>query len=329
MKNQKKRNLLFHALVPAVLAAFMIPTTAFAAEECRVSIPPVTVEVTGSGAPRDQAYELVLEKDPDQAAADVPMPEKTVVTVLEGEEAVFGEILYQVPGDYKYIISQTADDSVKNITYDSDGAYGFTVRITNGSNGGLVSQVWAYREKDKDLDLESKVTDIRFTNQYIGGGNSEDPGKDPDDPGNDPDNPGEDPDNPGGDPGNPGGDPGNPGGDPGNPGENPGTPGGNPGSSGGRPSGGRPGSSSGSSSGGGPGVEGDGLTQIEDETTPLGGLIPEGLGEIIPETIMDAIIPLAMLPQTGDTTSLGLWVLLLVLSGSGLAGLMAMRKRVI
>lgn len=305
MKNQKKRNLLFHALVPAVLAAFMIPTMAFAAEECRVSIPTVTVDVTGSGAPQDQTYEVVLEADPEWTATEAPMPEKTALVVVKGEEASFGEVVYQVPGDYKYLIRQKADASVQNIDYDSEGAYEVTVRITNDSNGGLASQVWAYREKDKD-DVEAKVTDVRFTNQYTGGG---DPGNNPG--GNEPG---------GNDPGgnNPGGD--NPGGD--NPGGNPG----GGGSSGGRPSGGS--GSSGGSTGGGPGVEGDGLTQIVDETTPLGGLFPEGLSEMIPETIMDSIIPLAMLPQTGDTTSLGLWIMLLVLSSCGLGGLMVMRKRI-
>ena len=52
-----------------------------------------------------------------------------------------------------------------------------------------------------------------------------------------------------------------------------------------------------------------------------------GISDIIPETILDAMVPLAMLPQTGDTTSLGLWILLMALSGCGLTGLVAVRKR--
>lgn len=70
----------------------------------------------------------------------------------------------------------------------------------------------------------------------------------------------------------------------------------------------------------GPGTEvprGDGLTEIGDNETPLGGFT------LIPEEG----VPLAGLPKTGDTTMLSFWILLAVLSGSGLAALAFIRKR--
>lgn len=71
---------------------------------------------------------------------------------------------------------------------------------------------------------------------------------------------------------------------------------------------------------GGSGTEvprGDGLTVIGDNETPLGGFT------LIPEEG----VPLGGLPKTGDTTMLSFWILLAVLSGSGLAALAFIRKR--
>lgn len=69
--------------------------------------------------------------------------------------------------------------------------------------------------------------------------------------------------------------------------------------------------------GGGTAPSGDGLTEIVDEPTPLGGLI----------TIPDGTVPLAGLPKTGDTRNLSFWILLAVISGCGLAVLAGLRKR--
>ena len=53
MTCKKIRNLLCHALVPAVLAVLMVPAIAYAEEPCRVSIP-VEVTVTGNQIPHDR-----------------------------------------------------------------------------------------------------------------------------------------------------------------------------------------------------------------------------------------------------------------------------------
>lgn len=255
MTCKKWKSLLFHALVPAVLAVFMVPTMAYAAEPCSVSIP-VQVDVTGTRIPEDQQYRLELEGVTPQA----PMPEAASLTMTGAGQAFFGPIVYEVPGDYQYEIRQNFE-AVENFVFDAS-VYRITVRVLWDENDGLSSLILAYNEA---VGESQKVEGLTFTNQYTrtsGGGG-----------------------------------------------------GGGGGTSGG-----------GGSTGGGPGVEGDGLTEIGDETTPLADGFP-GISDIIPETILDAMVPLAMLPQTGDTTSLGLWIFLMALSGCGLTGLVAVRKR--
>lgn len=260
MTCKKMKNLLFHALVPAVLAVMMVPTPAYADELCTVSIP-VTVEVTGTRVPEDQQYKLRLEGVTPQA----PMPETTELTMTGAGQVSFGPIVYEVPGDYQYEIRQDSE-AAEYFVYD-ESVYRLTVRVLRNEEEQLSSLILAYNEAAGE---SQKVDGLTFTNQYTrtsGGG------------------------------------------------------------SGGGGGGGGGGTGGGGSGSGGPGVEGDGLTEIGDETTPLAAGFPGAISEMIPETILDAMVPLAVLPQTGDTTSLGLWILLMILSGCGLTGLLAMRKR--
>lgn len=79
--------------------------------------------------------------------------------------------------------------------------------------------------------------------------------------------------------------------------------------------------------GGGGGGGGDGLTPIEDVTTPLSNLT-SGDGEPVLESILDELVPLAdWLPKTGDSTMAALWAVLMVLSGGMLATLIVTRKK--
>lgn len=76
-------------------------------------------------------------------------------------------------------------------------------------------------------------------------------------------------------------------------------------------------SSGGGSHGGGGGggsKGGDGLSTITDTTPPLAEILPEDL-------------PLAVLPKTGDTTNLALWMILMAISACGLAVSAIARKR--
>ncbi len=240
---QKLRKLVFHTLVPAVLAALLLPIMAFAqVQSCSVSIP-VEVKVTGSRIPADIPYRLLMKAITPEA----PMPQSEELVLVNGGQSEFGPMVYTQTGDYQYEIYQNSEPRDR-FTYD-ERIYRVTVRITNGENGELESQVWATDEASE----EEKTESIVFTNNYK---------------------------RPGGGGGGGGSDP-----DP-----------------------------------GGPGTEvpkGDGLTEIGDNETPLGGLT----------LISEEGVPLGGLPKTGDTTILSFWILLAVLSGSGLVGLAFIRRR--
>lgn len=240
---QRLRNLVFHTLVPAVLAVLLLPIMAFAqVQSCSVSIP-VEVKVTGSRIPADIPYRLLMKAITPEA----PMPQSEELVLVNGGQSEFGPMVYTQTGDYQYEIYQNSEPRDR-FTYD-ERIYRVTVRITNGENGELESQVWATDEASE----EEKTESIVFTNNYK---------------------------RPGGGGGGGGSDP-----DP-----------------------------------GGPGTEvpkGDGLTEIGDNETPLGGLT----------LISEEGVPLGGLPKTGDTTILSFWILLAVLSGSGLVGLAFIRRR--
>ena len=226
-----------------MLAALLLPIMAFAqVQSCSVSIP-VEVKVTGSRIPADIPYRLLMKAITPEA----PMPQSEELVLVNGGQSEFGPMVYTQTGDYQYEIYQNSEPRDR-FTYD-ERIYRVTVRITNGENGELESQVWATDEASE----EEKTESIVFTNNYK---------------------------RPGGGGGGGGSDP-----DP-----------------------------------GGPGTEvpkGDGLTEIGDNETPLGGLT----------LISEEGVPLGGLPKTGDTTILSFWILLAVLSGSGLVGLAFIRRR--
>lgn len=241
---QKIRNLVFHTLIPAVLAALMLPTLAFAQESsCSVQIP-VEIQTAGDRYSGNVTYKLRIEPITQGA----PMPANPELVMVNGGSGAFEPMVYTVPADYRYRIYQTSE-AQNRFTYDKT-VYIVTVRVLNDGTGGLTAQIWAANEASG----ETKAEGIRFVNSY---------------------------DRPGGGGG-----------------------GGSDGGGGGTPSGG-----------------GDGLTEINEEGTPLapGG----GILDMIP----DELVPTAMLPKTGDTTNLMLWIVLALLSGGGLAALILLRKR--
>lgn len=244
------RKILVSVLVPAVLAALMIPTAAFAAaDSCQAEIP-VKIQTTGDSVSTAVTYKLVLE-----SVDGAPMPERAELELSSGTgsgtvvEGAFGPITYTVPEDYQYRIRQ-ASQTVNNFTYDAT-VYDVTVRITV-SEAGMEATVLVAKDGS-----EAKTGEIAFSNAYD-----------------------------------------------------------RPGSSG--PGGGDDGDSGGGGSR--PTVVPDGLTEIADTPTPQSAW-PE-LVEIANE-----LVPLGMLPQTGDTTMLGLWGVLAALSGGGLLLLLAARRR--
>ncbi len=152
---QKIKKGILSTFIPAVLAAFMIPTMAFAAESCTVTIP-ATVSVSGSSIPSGTVYTLVMEAVTEAA----PMPEETTVSITGAGTVSFGPITYTVPGDYQYKIYQNSA-AVNRFTYDSS-EYTVTVRILNDGNGSLVSEVWAV----SSADPTTKPDTISFANTY-------------------------------------------------------------------------------------------------------------------------------------------------------------------
>lgn len=162
---QKIRKLLFHTLIPAVLAVMLLPMTAFADHySCTASIP-VEVQVSGSSIPSDVTYKVAMEA----VTPDAPMPAETVITVKKDEKTSFGPITYTVPNDYQYKIYQSSEEQDR-FTYDKK-EYTVTVRVVNGANGTLEAEIWALGNGQD----EKKADEITFENSYSkpsGGGSS-------------------------------------------------------------------------------------------------------------------------------------------------------------
>ncbi len=152
-------------LAAAVFGAMMFPTAAFAQASVSVTIP-VTVRVSGSGAPSGTEFKLVIE-----GVDDAPMPEETTVVVVGSGDASFGPIWYTSPNDYQYRIYQEST-SVANYTCDST-VYTVTVEIINDGDDGLTATVVA----GKDGTTE-KADEIVFTNTYSDPGSSSGGGDD-------------------------------------------------------------------------------------------------------------------------------------------------------
>lgn len=138
-----------------MLTLLALPGKAFAEErECAVTIP-ASVEVSGTSAPSDTEFEVVLTS----LDTGVPMPEKSNGTVQGSGQIVLGPVTYTVPGDYHYSISQKVGNAA-NYTYDTS-VYSVTVRVVNSEDGGLAAEVWAVKDGASD-----KVEKITFSNEY-------------------------------------------------------------------------------------------------------------------------------------------------------------------
>ena len=161
------RKILVSVLVPAVLAALMAPTAAFAAVgSCQAKIP-VKIQTIGDSVSSAVTYKLVLE-----SVDGAPMPEHAELDLSSGTgsgtvvEGAFGPITYTAPEDYQYRIRQ-ASQTVNNFTYDAT-VYDVTVRITV-SEAGMEATVLVAKDGS-----EAKTGEIAFTNDYDrpGGGSS-------------------------------------------------------------------------------------------------------------------------------------------------------------
>ncbi|MDO5418417.1 MAG: FctA domain-containing protein [Lachnospiraceae bacterium] len=148
------KKLLFHMLIPAVLAVLMLPMTVFAMEvDHPVSIP-VEITVSGTSVPTDVEYKLVLE-----AIDNAPMPEMSEISIKDGGKAAFGPITYTVPDNYHYKIYQKSE-AKDNFTYDNT-VYEVTVQVLNDGKGGFKANVVGSKDGSS-----GKPADFKFVNSY-------------------------------------------------------------------------------------------------------------------------------------------------------------------
>ncbi len=150
------RNMLFYTIIPAVLAALMLPMVCEAAQEpVSVSIP-VGIETSGRRIPDGIPYTVSIQN----VTPGAPMPETASITIKGSGQITFGPIAYRVPADYQYRICQNSEPQ-SDLTYDQT-VYKVNVRVVNTLRGSLAAEIWA----SKDGDGGQKADRIAFTNHY-------------------------------------------------------------------------------------------------------------------------------------------------------------------
>lgn len=168
--NQAIRKLSGLLVLPVLLAALlMMPVRAHAEETadapvynndyaCDVELP-ISMKLNGN---HGEAFEVVLEADVEKnKGAEVPMPSGDTKLSLKKDETGSFTMHYTEPGDYFYILRQTAGDT-PYMTYD-DTVYYVQIQITNTDDYlDLKSQV-AVTTAD---DPEEKQPAIVFLNTY-------------------------------------------------------------------------------------------------------------------------------------------------------------------
>ena len=142
-------------ILPLLFLFLLVPGQVKAAQSsCEVTIP-VQIEVSGDRIPDGEIYQVTMEA----VTKDTPMPAQNVQKRKNAGSISFGPITYTVPGDYQYKISQTAGKTDR-FTYDTS-TYVVTVRVVNGEDGTLKSELWAVKEGS-----DTKSGTITFGNHY-------------------------------------------------------------------------------------------------------------------------------------------------------------------
>lgn len=164
--NQAIRKLSGLLVLPVLLAALLLmPVRAHAAGyECDAQIP-VTVKLNGS---HSEQFEVTIELAED-ADETTPLPEEEARSLLlRGGESGSFAIHYTEPGDYFYLIRQTAGKT-GYMTYD-DTVYAVQVQVTNAEaeDGSLTLAytVTAYDASIEDPTQENKTEELAFLNTY-------------------------------------------------------------------------------------------------------------------------------------------------------------------
>ena len=160
--NQAIRKLSGLLVLPVLLAALLLMSVGAKAEEyaCDAAIP-VTMQLNGD---KDEKFEVTIEAA-ENADENQPMPaEDNMSLLLADEEQGWFTIHYTEPGDYFYIIRQTAG-STEYMSYDTT-VYEVQVQVTNvtAEDGSttLKAQVIANDVENPD----AKAAELFFLNTY-------------------------------------------------------------------------------------------------------------------------------------------------------------------
>ena len=163
--NQAIRKLSGLLVLPVLLAALlMMPLRAKAAEYACDAVIPVSMELNGT---HDEKFEVTIELA-EGADETTPLPAEEACSLLlgDGESGNFA-IHYTEPGDYFYVIRQTAGDTAY-MSYDAT-VYAVQVQVTNletPDGTTLTYTVTAYDASIPEPDTEDKVSELAFLNTY-------------------------------------------------------------------------------------------------------------------------------------------------------------------
>ena len=156
--NQAIRKLSGLLVLPVLLAALLLLPVSAKAEEyaCDAAIP-VTMQLNGT---HSEKFEVTIECAED-ADENQPMPAADCCSLmLADEEQGCFTIHYTEPGDYFYIVRQTAG-STAYMSYDIT-VYAVQVQVTNAEDGSLNYTVTANDVENPD----AKAAEVSFLNTY-------------------------------------------------------------------------------------------------------------------------------------------------------------------
>ena len=160
--NQAIRKLSGSLVLPVLLAALlMMPLRAKAAEYACDAVIPVSMELNGT---HDEKFEVTIELA-EKADPDTPMPAEEACSLLlgDGENGGFS-IRYTEPGDYFYVIRQTAG-STAYMSYDTT-VYEVQVQVTNDTaEDGTTTLKYQVVANDVETPTE-KAAALAFLNTY-------------------------------------------------------------------------------------------------------------------------------------------------------------------
>lgn len=125
----------------------------------------VKKELTGRDWMSDDAFTFAIgwDKDNPDAAKDVKLPE--AITVKNGVEAHFGDIVFKEPGVYKLVIKERKGN-LPGVTY-ADGNVKVTVVVTDNLDGTLTAKALpsGYQTEGNGVSITGDRV-MTFTNRY-------------------------------------------------------------------------------------------------------------------------------------------------------------------